>query len=107
MRLIAAQSFSRRSGWALGVAGEAQRKPSGVLDELRSRSVREYVSPICFALVHAGRGDRLMTVERLYEALEERSPFAIWTKVDPIFDSCRGDPGFEAVSAKPRVTDIE
>ena len=68
-----------------------------MLDELRSRSVREYVSSSCFALVHAGLGDRLKTVETLDEALKERSPFAIWTKVDPIFDSCRDVPGFEAL----------
>ena len=88
--------FLATLGWALGVAGRS-KEAEVVLDELRSRSVREYVSSTCFALVHAGLGDRLMTVESLYEALKERSPFAIWTKVDPIFDSCRGDPKFEAL----------
>jgi len=86
--------FLATLGWALGAAGEITDAEQ-VLDELRSRSVREYVSPICFALVHAGRGDRLRTVERLYETLEEGSPFAIWTKVDPIFDWCRDDPRFK------------
>ena len=65
-----------------------------MLDELRSRSGRECVSSICFALVHAGRGDRLKTLEALDEAVKERSPFAIWTKVDPVFDLCRDDRDF-------------
>jgi TolB-like protein/Tfp pilus assembly protein PilF len=88
--------FLATLGWALGAAGKT-KAAEDVLDELRSRSAREYVSSTCFALVHAGLGDRLMTVERLDEALKERSPFAIWTKVDPIFDSCRDVPGFEAL----------
>jgi len=88
--------FLATLGWALGAAGR-MKEAEHVLDELRSRSVREYVSSSCFALVHAGLGDRLMTVETLHEAVKERSPLAVWTKVDPIFDSCRDDPGFQAL----------
>jgi TolB-like protein/tetratricopeptide (TPR) repeat protein len=88
--------FLATLGWVFGVAGridEAER----VLDELRSRAARDYVSPICFALVHAGLRDRPMTIERLRQAIEERSPFALWMKVDPLFDQFRGDSRFEAL----------
>ena len=88
--------FLATLGWALGVAGRVE-ETERVLDELRARAARDYVSPICFALVHAGLRDRPITVERLRQAIEERSPFAIWMKVDPIFDQFRGDPGFEAL----------
>jgi TolB-like protein/Tfp pilus assembly protein PilF/predicted Ser/Thr protein kinase len=88
--------FLATLGWGLGAAGRI-KDAEQVLDELRSRSVQEYVSSICLALVHVGLGDRLATVERLREALAERSAFATWIKVDPIFDTLRGDPEFEAL----------
>ena len=61
--------FLATLGWALGAAGKA-KEAEHVLDELRSRSVREYVSSTCFALVHAGLGDRLMTVESTVRSAE-------------------------------------
>ena len=88
--------FLATLGWGLAAAGRI-KEAEHVLDELLSRSVQAYVSPICFAFVHVGLGDRLATVERLREALAERSPFAAWIKVDPMFDVLRGDPEFEAL----------
>ncbi len=88
--------FLATLGWALGAAGRS-KEAGVVLDELRSRSAREYVSLELLCAGARRAGDRLMTVEALYEAVKERSPFAIWTKVDPIFDSCRDDPGFQAL----------
>jgi hypothetical protein len=34
---------------------------------------------------------------RLREAVAERSLFALWIAVDPMFDPLRGDPGFDAL----------
>ena len=88
--------FLATFGWALGAAGRI-KEAEHVLDELRTRSVQEYVSSTCFALVHAGLGDRPATLKSLREGLAERGAFALWTAVDPIFDPFRGDPEFEAL----------
>jgi TolB-like protein/Tfp pilus assembly protein PilF len=88
--------FLATHGWALGAFGRSE-EAERVLQELRTRSQHEYVSSICYAYIHAGLGDNVAAIARLREALSERSFFALWIAVEPMFDPLRGDPGFDAL----------
>ncbi|HEV2862651.1 MAG TPA: protein kinase [Pyrinomonadaceae bacterium] len=80
-------------GHALAVTGrraEAQK----ILERLRERASRGYVSPYFTALVHLGLGDRERAFESLERAYDDRHPGMILIKSDPRFDPLRRDPRF-------------
>lgn len=62
----------------------------------RARNVPSYLA----AVVCNGFRDRDKVVPWLGKALEERSSWLVWTKVEPRFDWLGGDPGFESVIAR-------
>jgi serine/threonine protein kinase/tetratricopeptide (TPR) repeat protein len=53
------------------------------------------VAPFVFAFAHAILGNTGQAVKWLKRALEERSEYMIYLKVDPVFDRIRADPGFQ------------
>jgi serine/threonine-protein kinase len=80
-------------GYAYGVSGkrvEAQK----VLDELKERSTRSYVSPYFIALIYTGLGENDQAFEWLEKAYNERHPYLTLIKVEPVFDSLRSDSRF-------------
>jgi adenylate cyclase len=80
-------------GYAYGVSGkkgEAQK----VLDELKQRSDRSYVSPYFIALVYTGLKKKDEAFEWLEKAYNERHPYLAFLKVEPVFDTLRPDPRF-------------
>jgi tetratricopeptide (TPR) repeat protein len=81
-------------GYAYAVSGkrsEAQK----VLDELQKQTKRKYVSPYFIALIYTGLAARDEAFAWLEKAYEERHPYLICIKVDPVFDSLRSDPRFD------------
>ncbi|MEK6324042.1 MAG: protein kinase [Acidobacteriota bacterium] len=76
---------------ASGKRGEAQK----VLDELKERSKRSYVSPYFIALIHTGLGQKDQAVERLEEAYREHHPYLALLKVEPVFNNLHSDPRFQ------------
>ncbi len=81
-------------GHAYAVSGkraEAQK----VLAELKDLSKRRYVAPFDVALVYAGLGDKAQALEWLGKAYEDHSQWFVWIKVDPRFDTLRGEPRFQ------------
>jgi serine/threonine protein kinase/Flp pilus assembly protein TadD len=83
-------------GHVLGRAG--RREQAGqLLEELRTRSRIEYIAPDHFALIHVALGDENLALDRLHESVSERSPYAVWLKVEPRFDSLRADARFDAL----------
>jgi TolB-like protein len=81
-------------GYAYGLAGKngAARE---VLLRMEELSKRCYVSSYDWAVLHAGLGEKDDALQYLRQALKERSPRVIWLKVEPAFDSLRGDRHFE------------
>jgi serine/threonine-protein kinase len=82
-----------------GVAGntaEAKR----LVEELRVRAQRGYVSPYYFAVAHAGLRDREQTLTYLEKALAERSVWVIALATDLRFQFLQGDPRFAAITSK-------
>lgn len=82
-------------GHACGVAGD-QTRASTILDELRAHRVDRFVSPLDFALIHAGMGNIDAVFASLDEASTERVSDLIRMRVLPWPDLVRSDPRFPA-----------
>ncbi|MEK6320813.1 MAG: winged helix-turn-helix domain-containing protein [Acidobacteriota bacterium] len=80
-------------GYVYAVSGKISDAEE-VLDELRERSERDYISPYNIAKIYVGLGEKDLTFEWLERAYEERSEWLTWLKVDPKLDSVRSDPRF-------------
>lgn len=65
-----------------------------VLAELHSRARREHVPAFTFVGVRDGLGDRDRAFAALQAAIDERSWFVTWLRVDPLLDPLRDDPRF-------------
>jgi len=80
-------------GYAFAVANEKD-KARAVLDELKERSKREYVSPYYLAMIYTGLDEKDQAFEYLEIACEEHSSWLSHLKADPKFDSLRSDQRF-------------
>ena len=76
-------------GRAYALAGEPT-KAEDILEELKTLSQQQYVSPFDIAVVHAGLGDMTSTFQRLEEAYQQRV-FRIIELTFPMFDNLRSD----------------
>jgi TolB-like protein/DNA-binding winged helix-turn-helix (wHTH) protein/Flp pilus assembly protein TadD len=83
-------------GHVYGISGrrvEAER----VLRDLRVLQTRQYVTPYGFALVHASLGHREAALDWLDRAVDDRSNWLVWLKLDPRFANLHGSPRFDAL----------
>ena len=83
-------------GCAYGLAGNSDAALS-MLRRLQELSRRCYVSPYDRAVIYTGLGEAADALRCLVEALDDRTPRMIWLKVEPTFDSLRGDRRFEDI----------
>jgi TolB-like protein/Tfp pilus assembly protein PilF len=81
-------------GHALGGTGR-ETGPRAILKELHAISKRCYVSPYCFALVHAGLREQDRAFEWLEKAVEDHDVWLVWLKTEPRFDNLRSDLRFQ------------
>ena len=56
---------------------------------------QKYVSPYFIALVYVGLGEKDQAFAWLEKAYQERHPYLILIKVEPVFDVLRSDPRFQ------------
>lgn len=68
-----------------------------LVDDLKSQSLKSYVSPFYFVLIYAGLSDRNQAFTWLDASCDDRSNNAIFLNVAPRFDPLRSDPRFERV----------
>jgi TolB-like protein/Tfp pilus assembly protein PilF len=81
----------------LGRRDEALKR----LEELQQAATRRYVPNYTFALVYAALGDNAKAMDCLERAYRDHAgPEVVLIKVDPMLDSLRGDPRFEALADK-------
>ena len=76
-------------GHAFGRWGK-QSEALKILEEMKTLSDTTYVAPFDFALVYLGLGDSEEMFERLEQAYRLRSYELVFLRVDPRFDSVRG-----------------
>jgi TolB-like protein/DNA-binding winged helix-turn-helix (wHTH) protein len=86
-------------GYANAKAGNraAARK---ALEELRAQSKRKYVPALYFAAMYTGLGDSDAGMSWLEKAYREHSDYLIYLNVDPMADSLRSSPRFQAILQK-------
>jgi len=65
-----------------------------LVEDLVTESRREYVPPDSIAIAYIGTGEKDEAFAWLEKAREERLPFAIFIKQNPLFDPLRSDPRF-------------
>jgi tetratricopeptide (TPR) repeat protein len=68
-----------------------------VLQQLRQRSSREYISPYGLALLYLGLGERDQALERIERMFHDHIITALFAGFDPLFDPLRSDPRFAAL----------
>jgi TolB-like protein/DNA-binding winged helix-turn-helix (wHTH) protein/Flp pilus assembly protein TadD len=83
-------------GHAYGVAGR-RKDARNELRELNALAKQQSLSAFHFAVVHMGLGENEQAFGELNKAWEERYWMMSLLKVDPIFDSLRADPRFNAL----------
>jgi serine/threonine-protein kinase len=71
----------------------------------RTEEVEKWrLPPFVFAMTYAILGNTSQTFEWLDKAVEERSEYLVYLKVDPIFDSIRSDPRFGEILQQVRLS---
>ena len=87
-----------RTSGALGLLGHAyaaagkQSEALKILDELKERSKKAYVSPWDMAVLYLGLGDKDQAFAELNQAYDDRAGWIIYLNVEPILDPLRSDP---------------
>ena len=91
-------------GYANAKAGDraAARK---ALEELRAQSKRRYVPALYFAAIYTGLGDSDAGLLWLEKAYREHSEYLIYLNVDPMADTLRASPRFQAILRKIGIDD--
>src|SRR5262249_6253155 len=99
----------RMQGSGFGMLGSlyarAGRRPEALelLGEAVERSKHVHVSPSSVALVYAGLGEHVQAIDWLERAYQERDHSLVAIKVDPAYDSLRGEPEFKSLLARMKL----
>ncbi|MEO8436329.1 MAG: tetratricopeptide repeat protein, partial [Pyrinomonadaceae bacterium] len=80
-------------GYAYGLSGK-RREAHQVIEELKERSKRSYISPTLIATIYTGLGEKDQAFAWLDKAYDGRDSILVLLKVEPMFDSLRSDPRF-------------
>ncbi|HET9314854.1 MAG TPA: tetratricopeptide repeat protein, partial [Vicinamibacteria bacterium] len=83
-------------GHALAVAGH-RAEARALIRELTHPPPGRYVSPYSVAIVHAGLGEKDDALTWLDKACAERSDYMVYLGLEPMLDSLRSDPRFDAL----------
>jgi serine/threonine-protein kinase len=90
------RQLAEKSGYPAAIQSLYEKQ----LKLLESNSQYGYVSPMFFVFVNAHLGRKDEAFRWLDEAFRERSPWLIFLKTDPQFDTLRSDPRFMALMKK-------
>jgi adenylate cyclase len=83
-------------GYAYAISGE-RPKAEQILRELEEMAKRQYVNSTAFADIHLGLGEKEKALDWLDKSYENQESACWLLKVDPIYDSVRNEPRFQAL----------
>lgn len=105
-RISKSASFSRRDASHCDghrICECEDRKPTRspkALEELRVQSKERYVPALYFGAIYEGLGDSDVSMSWLEKAYREHSDYLIYLNVDPMADTLRSSPRFQAIVRK-------
>jgi len=88
--------FIAQRGYTLGVMGRAD-EARAVRDEMERLLSQRFVTAYGVALICAGLGEKEQAFAWLDRAFAERSHWLVWLRLDPRWNTLRGDPRFGAL----------
>ena len=89
--------------YAYAVAGKRDEAMK-LLDEQKDLAKKRYISPLNFAIIYTGLGDKDRAFEWLEKAYEDRTQAMDHIKMRPMFDSLRADPRFTDLLRRMNLT---
>ena len=91
-------------GYIYGIAGEME-KAREVLDHYLERSKTAYVSPTDFTMIYLGLGESDTAMDYLEMAYEQHEGWLVLLRAEPMYDSLRSNPRFQALLDKMNYPD--
>ena len=85
--------------YAYAISGD-RPKAEQILRELEAQEKRQYVNSSAFAAIYLGLGEKEKALDWLDKAYENQESACWLLKVDPIYDSVRSEPRFQALVQK-------
>jgi len=80
--------------YAYAISGKKD-EAQALFDDLKDRSLRQYIAPCLIGLICIGLGDHDQAFAWLEKGCDERDLGLIWLKVEPMADKLRSDSRFE------------
>ena len=97
--MVAGAWYQGLLGYAYAISGD-RPKAEQILRELEEMAKHQYVSSTAFADIHLGLGEKEKALDWLHKSYEDQESACWYLKVDPIYDSVRNEPRFQAILKK-------
>ena len=86
-------------GYAYAISGD-RPKAEQMLRELAEMAKRQYVNSTAFAMIYLGLGEKEKALDWLDRSYRDQESACWYLTVDPIYDSVRDEPRFQALITK-------
>jgi adenylate cyclase len=86
-------------GYAYAISGD-RPKAEQMLRELEEMAKRQYVNTTAFASIYLGLGEKEKALDWLDKSYQDQESACWYLTVDPIYDSVRNEPRFQALVEK-------
>jgi TolB-like protein/Tfp pilus assembly protein PilF len=97
--VVAGAWYQGLLGYAYAISGD-RPKAEQMLRELEDMAKRQYVNSTAFADIHLGLGEKEKALDWLEKSYQDQESACWYLKVDPIYDSVRNEPRFQALVQK-------
>ena len=97
--MVAGAWYQGLLGYAYAISGD-RPKAEQMLRELEEMAKRQYVNSTAFADIHLGLGEKEKALDWLDKSYQDQESACWYLKVDPIYDSVRNEPRFQALVRK-------
>src|SRR6267142_2299762 len=97
--MVAGAWYQGLLGYAHAISGD-RSKAEQILRELEQMAKGQYVSTTAFADIHLGLGEKEKALDWLEKSYQDQESACWYLTVDPIYDSVRNEPRFQAILKK-------